>query len=96
MSSLLSPVVPHTSGHMGIEQERTGTIFANHRDMCRFRDERDPGFRRIINVVAEFAAAALKGVVGESRERSTVEEPLVELLVEPEELDITSWRADDP
>ncbi|KAF1999558.1 hypothetical protein P154DRAFT_214623 [Amniculicola lignicola CBS 123094] len=59
MSSLLDPVVLPKSGYIGVQQELRGTIHANHRDMCRFKDARDPGFVRIVNVIFEMVAAAI-------------------------------------
>lgn len=60
MSSLLSPIVPYKSGRIGIEEEVTGTIHANHRDMCRFKNDGDPGFRRILYVIDEFVDGVVK------------------------------------
>lgn len=53
------PVVNHRSGYIGIDGEIRGTIHANHRDMCRFKDSKDPGFDRISKILVEFVAAAI-------------------------------------
>jgi hypothetical protein len=49
------------SGYIGVEQEIRGTIYADHRDMCRFKDARDPGFTRIANVIIEFVVTESVG-----------------------------------
>ncbi|KAH8586644.1 hypothetical protein B0O99DRAFT_50649 [Bisporella sp. PMI_857] len=61
MSSLASPVVYARSAFIGLSEEITETIWAHHRDMCRFSNEDDPGYQRIARRIIEFVADATSG-----------------------------------
>lgn len=41
---------------MDIRYEITRTIWASHRDICRFSDEEDAGYKRLVKVISDFVA----------------------------------------
>jgi hypothetical protein len=52
------PVVHYGSAYIGFPDEIEESILANHRDLCRFSDGEDPGYKRIARRIIEFVADA--------------------------------------
>ncbi|KAH6680656.1 hypothetical protein B0J14DRAFT_557998 [Halenospora varia] len=67
MRGLTSPIVHTRSAFIRLPDEITETIWAHHRDLCRFGDEFDQGYNSISRRIVEFAADAS---VGSESERS--------------------------
>jgi hypothetical protein len=58
LTSLAAPIVNTRSAFIGLPDEITETIWAHHRDLCRFGDEFDAGYNRISRRIVEFVADA--------------------------------------
>ncbi|KAK4455149.1 hypothetical protein QBC34DRAFT_108469 [Podospora aff. communis PSN243] len=54
-------VVPDYSSSLGDEREHAETIQANHREMCRFTGEDDPGFRKVSGELRSIYASVRNG-----------------------------------
>lgn len=55
------PVVHTRSAFIGLPEEITETIWAHHRDLCRFSNEDDPGYKKVVRRIIEFVADAALG-----------------------------------
>jgi len=65
------------------------TIWASHRDICRFSSETDLGYRRLVRWIIEFAAHALSRRAAEPDLASTAQPPsLTDMTTELESMDI--------
>ncbi|KAI3317548.1 Alpha/Beta hydrolase protein [Xylariaceae sp. AK1471] len=53
-----SPIVRSDSAFIGLPNEVRETIWANHRDICRFGDNDDPGYKRVYRWLSELVAEA--------------------------------------
>ncbi|KAL2192988.1 hypothetical protein P885DRAFT_46402, partial [Corynascus similis CBS 632.67] len=55
-------VVPDYSSSLGDEREHAETIDANHREMCRFTGDDDPGYRKVSGELQSFYKCILEKV----------------------------------
>ncbi|KAK3371064.1 Alpha/Beta hydrolase protein [Lasiosphaeria ovina] len=81
------PIVSVGSAFIGLPFEIQETIWASHRDICRFADEEDVGYRRLVRWITEFVAEATSSRVPEEGSTSTTQPPLID-TTEPESVDI--------
>jgi hypothetical protein len=72
-----------------VSHEVQETIWASHRDICRFSSEEDLGYKRLVRWITEFAAHALSRRAAERDLASNAQPPLVDITTEPESMDIT-------
>ncbi len=76
-----------TSAFMSLSHENRDTIWASHRDICRFSSEEDVGYKRLERWIMEFVADAVSRRAAEQDLTSNTQPPLID-TAEPESVDI--------
>ncbi|KAM7200864.1 hypothetical protein V8F20_005106 [Naviculisporaceae sp. PSN 640] len=82
------PIVNSSSAFMDIPYEIRETIWASHRDICRFSDGEDVGYKRLVRWITEFVAEAAQAerarraheAEAEARRRSRVPDSLMDVI----------------
>ena len=93
LANLGQPIVHSASAYVGVVGEIRNTIYANHRDMCRFVNDQDPGYIKIAHAITELVKNATLNI---SSSGSTVSQPSRSSIHLGEEQSQRSFQEESP